>query len=198
MEKTAKRIGFEEALHLMYRRGGYSVLVKRTAKYEVPGKDGPTVLGVEAPKTLFPRGILHSSVVAHILVQKLALGVPHYRLEQHLEDQGVELGRGTMCRYVEEAGNALGATVAHAMWQDALANAAVISTDATPSTRRRRLPAGVRGSRTLLSGRAALIGSAPTRATRGSLAKEGDGAPSRLGERLVHAAAAAALPRDAR
>jgi transposase len=131
LEKTAKRIGFEEALHLMFRRGGYSVLVKRTAKYEVPGKDGPTVLGVEAPKTLFPRGILHSSVVAHILVQKFALGVPHYRLEQHLEDQGVELGRGTMCRYVEEAGNALGATVVHAMWQDALANAAVISTDAT-------------------------------------------------------------------
>jgi transposase len=131
LEKTAKRIGFEEALHLMYRRGGYSVLVKRTAKYEVPGKDGPTVLGVEAPKTLFPRGMLHSSVVAHILVQKFSLGVPHYRLEQHLEDQGVELGRGTMCRYVEEAGNALGATVVHAMWQDALANGSVISTDAT-------------------------------------------------------------------
>jgi transposase len=131
LEKTAKRIGFEEAQHLMFRRGGYSVLVKRTAKYEVPGKDGPTVLGVEAPKTLFPRGILHSSVVAHILVQKFSLGVPHYRLEQHLEDQGVELGRGMMCRYVEEAGNALGATVVHAMWQDALENGAVISTDAT-------------------------------------------------------------------
>jgi transposase len=131
LEKTAKRIGFEEGLHLMYRRGGYSVLVKRTAKYEVPGKDGPTVLGVETPKTLFPRGMLHSSVVAHILVQKFSLGVPHYRLEQHLEDQGVELGRGTMCRYVEEAGNALGATVVHAMWQDALANGSVISTDAT-------------------------------------------------------------------
>jgi transposase len=131
LEKTAKRIGFEEALHLMYRRGGYSVLVKRTAKYEVPGKDGLTVLGVEAPKTLFPRGMLHSSVVAHIVVQKFSLGVPHYRLEQHLQDQGVELGRGTMCRYVEEAGNALGSTIVHAMWQDALENGAVISTDAT-------------------------------------------------------------------
>jgi transposase len=115
----------------MFRRGGWSVLVKRTAKYEVPGKDGPTVLGVEAPKTLFPRGMLHSSVVAHVLVQKFSLGVPHYRLEQHLTDQGVALGRGTMCRYVEEAGNALGATVVHAMWQDAIENGAVISTDAT-------------------------------------------------------------------
>jgi transposase len=131
LEKTAKRIGFEQSLHLMHIRGGYSVLVKRTAKYEVPGKDGPTVLGVEAPKTLFPRGILHSSVVAHIVVQKFSLGVPHYRLEQHLQDQGVELGRGTMCRYVEEAGNALGATIVHAMWQDGLENGCVISTDAT-------------------------------------------------------------------
>jgi hypothetical protein len=52
LEKTANRIGFDEGLHLMYRRGGYSVLVKRTAKYEVRGKHGPTVLGVKAPKTL--------------------------------------------------------------------------------------------------------------------------------------------------
>jgi hypothetical protein len=33
LEKTAKRIGFEESLQLMFRRGGFSVLVKRTAKY---------------------------------------------------------------------------------------------------------------------------------------------------------------------
>lgn len=115
LEKQGRRIGFDEALHLMYRRGGFSVLVKRTAKYEVPGKDGPTVLGVETPKTLFRRGILHSSVVAYIIMQKFSLGVPHYRLEQHIGDQGVELDRSTMCRYVEEAGNTLGATIVHAM-----------------------------------------------------------------------------------
>ena len=131
LEKTAKRIGFEDALHLIRRRGGWSVLVKRTAKYEVEGKDGPTVLGVEAPRTLFPRAMLHSSVVAHLMVQKFALGVPHYRLEQHLKDEGVELSRVTMSRYVEEAGNALGATIVHAMWRDAIENASVISTDAT-------------------------------------------------------------------
>jgi transposase len=131
LEKTAKRIGFEDALHLIRRRGGWSVLVKRTAKYEVAGKDGPTVLGVEAPRTLFPRGMLHSSVVAHLMVQKFALGVPHYRLEQHLKDEGVELSRVTMSRYVEEAGNALGATIVHGMWRDAIENGSVISTDAT-------------------------------------------------------------------
>lgn len=131
LEKTAKRIGFEESLHLMHRRGGYAVLVKRTAKYEVPGKDGPRVLGVKAPKTLFPRGMLHSSVVAHIIVQKFALGVPHHRLEQHMKSQLCEIDRSTMCRYTEEAGNALGATIVAAMWKDAIDNAGVISTDAT-------------------------------------------------------------------
>jgi len=131
LEETAKHIGWDESPQLMYRRGGFAVLVKRTAKYEVPGKDGPTVLGVALPETLFPRGLLHSSVVAYILVQKFGLGVPHYRLEQHVLDQGVELDRGMMSRYVDEAGGSLGASVVHAMWQDAIQNAAVISTDAT-------------------------------------------------------------------
>jgi transposase len=131
LEQTAKHIGWDESPQLMYRRGGFAVLVKRTAKYEVIGKDGPTVLGVDLPETLFPRGLLHSSVVAYILVQKFGLGVPHYRLEQHLLDQGVELDRGMMSRYVDEAGGSLGASVVHAMWQDAIQNAAVISTDAT-------------------------------------------------------------------
>ena len=95
------------------------------------GVEGPTVVGVPQPKTLFPRGLLHSSVVAHILVQKFGLGVPHYRLEQHLEGQGLSLDRGMMSRYSDEAGGAFGATIVHAMWEDALATAAVISTDAT-------------------------------------------------------------------
>lgn len=133
MEKSCKRIGFDESLQLMYRRGGFSVLVKRTAKYEVPGKDGPTVLGVETPKTLFPRGLLHSSVVAFLIVQKFALGVPHHWLEQHIKDQEVELDRGTMCRYTDEAGGALGSTIVHALWQNAINNGCVISTDATSS-----------------------------------------------------------------
>jgi transposase len=131
LEKSGKRIGFENTLQLMYRRGGYAVLVRRVAKYEIAGKDGPTILGVPTPKTLFKRGLLHSSVVAHILAQKFSLGVPHYRLEQHLRDQSVELDRGTMCRYVEEAGSTIGATIVHAMWGDAIANGCVISTDAT-------------------------------------------------------------------
>lgn len=126
-----RRIGFEDSSQLMFRRGGFSVLVKRVAKYEVIHDGEATVETVPSPETLFPRALLHSSAIAHVITSKFALGVPHYRLEQDLANQGVQLDRGTMSRYVEHAGNVLGATIVHAMWQDALTNAQVISTDAT-------------------------------------------------------------------
>jgi len=131
LEKTGKRIGFEESRELMFRRGGFRVLVKRIAKYEVDSPYGKSVVGVPVPQQLFRRGLLHTSAVAHLITHKFSLGVPHYRLEQHLRDQCVDIDRSMMCRYVEEAGGALGATVVKAMWDDALKNAAVISTDAT-------------------------------------------------------------------
>jgi transposase len=129
--KGARLIDFEDSGQLMFRRGGFMVLVKRVARYEV-AKDGvKTALTVPTPVTLFPRGLLHASTVAHLITSKFGLGVPHYRLERDVADQGVPLDRGTMCRYMEQAGNTLGATVVHAMWRDAIANAQVISTDAT-------------------------------------------------------------------
>jgi transposase len=127
----ARRIGFEDSSQLMFQRGGFSVLVKRVAKYEVIGEAGPTVVTVPSPETLFPRGLLHASAVAHVIASKFALGVPHYRLEQELAAQGVQLDRGMMSRYVEHAGNTLGATIVEAMWRDALAHGCVLSTDAT-------------------------------------------------------------------
>jgi transposase len=126
-----RRIGFEDSQQLMFRRGGFAVLVKRVAKYEVIENDEATVVMVPSPETLFPRALLHTSAIAHVITSKFALGVPHYRLEQDLADQGVSLDRGTMSRYVEHAGSTLDATIVHAMWQDALTNAQVISTDAT-------------------------------------------------------------------
>jgi transposase len=126
-----RRIDFEDSRQLMFRRGGFAVLVKRVAKYEVIKDGEATVETVPSPETLFPRALLHTSAIAHIITSKFALGVPHYRLEKDLADQSVSLDRGTMSRYVEHAGSTLGATIVHAMWQDALANAQVISTDAT-------------------------------------------------------------------
>ena len=126
-----RRIGFEDSSQIMFRRGGYALLIKRVAKYEVIRDGEATVEATPSPPTLFPRALLHTSMIAHVLTSKFALGVPHYRLEQALADQGLDLDRSTMSRYVEHAGNALGATIVHAMWQHALAHAQVISTDAT-------------------------------------------------------------------
>ena len=124
-------IGFDESRELMRVRGGFRVLLKRVAKYEVPGPEGATVEAAPAPRRLFPRALCHTSVLAWIVVEKFALGVPHHRLEQHIEAEEESLDRGTMCRYAEDVGGTLGATIVHAMLEHARANCRVLSTDAT-------------------------------------------------------------------
>jgi transposase len=127
----ARLIRFEESAQLGFSRGGFYVVVKRVAQYEVVADGEPTVVAAPPPETLFPKALLHTSTVAHVVTSKFGLGVPHYRLERDLLDQGMRLDRGLMSRYVEHAGNTLGATVVAAMWRDAIANGQLISTDAT-------------------------------------------------------------------
>jgi transposase len=131
LAKTGKLIGYDESRQLLFERGGFKVLVKRTPKYEIEVAGKTTVLGMPAPKTLFARGLLHTSALAWLGVQKFSLGTPCYRLEQDLADQGLSLDRGTMCRNLEEVGSVLGATVVNAMMRDAIEHCAVLSTDAT-------------------------------------------------------------------
>jgi transposase len=127
----ARLIRFEDSNQIAFRRGGFFIVVKRVAQYEVVEESVATVVPAASPETLFPKALLHTSTVAHILTSKFALGVPHYRLERDLLDQGMHLDRGLMSRYVEHAGNTLGATIVAAMWRDAIANGQMISTDAT-------------------------------------------------------------------
>lgn len=131
LAEKGKFIGWEESRQLMFSRGGFKVLLKRQAKYEITIAGNETVLGVEAPKTVFPRSLLHTSAFAFFAVQKFALGVPHYRLEQHMCAQGESVDRSTMGRCMEQLGNTLGATIVRAMFNDAITNCSVLSTDAT-------------------------------------------------------------------
>jgi transposase len=126
-----KVIDFESSYELMYVRGGLQVLEKKIARYELVIAGEKTVLGVEAPKKLLRRSMLHTSLVAWLMTQKFGLGVPHYRLEQHMEAQGESVDRSTMCRNAEELGNVLGSTIVHAMFRDSIENCRVLSTDAT-------------------------------------------------------------------
>jgi len=127
----ARLIRFEDSAQLAFRRGGFYVVVKRVAQYEVVKESVATVAPAPQPETLFPKALLHTSTVAHVITSKFALGVPHYRLERDLLDQGMRLDRGLMSRYVEHAGNTLGATIVAAMWRSAIATGQMISTDAT-------------------------------------------------------------------
>ncbi len=126
------RAGFDVSYQLYRQRSSFAVLVKKTVKYLVTNAQGNAAeLSAAQPKAIVPRALLHSSAVADIIVRKFSRGEPLYRQEQHYAAEDASIDRGTMCRYVEEVGNALGSTVVHAMWQDAIRNAGVISTDAT-------------------------------------------------------------------
>jgi transposase len=145
LAEKGRLIRHESSFELMRVRGGLRVLEKRTAIYEIEVAGEKTVLSAEQPPRLFPRSLCHTSVYAWLAVEKFALGVPCYRLEQSLETEQESLDRGTMCRYLEELGSTLGATIVEAMFVDARDNCHVLSTDATgaaiqpePSTDGRR------------------------------------------------------------
>jgi transposase len=82
LERTGRRIGFEEARQLMYVRGGFRVLVRRVAKYEVELHGEPRALCQPSPPSLFPKALAHGSLIAHLAIQKFVLDVPHHRYEQ--------------------------------------------------------------------------------------------------------------------
>jgi transposase len=83
------------------------------------------------PAELLPRSLATPSLLAHLLTDKWCDGLPFHRQEDRAARTGTPLDRGTMCRWNEEVGATVGATVVEAMRQDALATAFCISTDAT-------------------------------------------------------------------
>lgn len=129
---TDEIIRFEESSKLGYRRGGHVRLVLARAVYKSACAAMPTTFPTAPmPPELFPRGLLAPSMIAHILVDKYGRGLPFYRQAEAFAESGVDLDRGTMCRYAEGVGNAVGATVIAAMAKDAIATAFCLSTDAT-------------------------------------------------------------------
>jgi len=131
LEGKYPRKGFDYSHQLYLKTAQFAVLVKKTVKYEVPTPQGTAELSAPQPLTLFKRGLLHTSTVADIMVRKFSRGEPLARQEKHFVTADSAIDRGTMSRYLEEAGNTFGSTVVEAMWKDAIAHAGVISTDAT-------------------------------------------------------------------
>lgn len=138
LEGTARRCGTEESLLVRWRRAGFVRLVLVRVKYdtaaEAPGstaESAPAVTIAPLPPRVIARSLATPSLLAHIAVQKFHYGMPLHRQEEQFEAIGFSLDRGTMSRWLEEIGGAVGATVVEAMRQETLATAFCIATDAT-------------------------------------------------------------------
>ena len=83
------------------------------------------------PPVILPRSIATASLIAHIITDKFCYGLPLYRQEERSAHLGFRIDRGSMSRWIEEVGMTAGATVIHAMREEALRSAFCIATDAT-------------------------------------------------------------------
>ena len=128
----AEAIGFEESYKIMYKRGGMRRLVIARVKYRAMNNRGETTIETaEMPKELLPRSLATPSLLARIATDKVCDGLPLFRIEDRSARDGFALDRGTMCRWLEEAGASLGATIVAAARHEAMRTAFCIATDAT-------------------------------------------------------------------
>ena len=131
-EGKAKRIGFEESCKIAWKRGGMRCLVIARVKYGTTDAQGESqVETTPVPPECFPRSLAAPSMLAHIAVEKFCDGLPLHRIEDRLGRDGIRLDRGTMCRWMEDLGATLGATIVAAAREDAFRTAFCIATDAT-------------------------------------------------------------------
>jgi transposase len=137
LEGKVPRIGFEESCKLMWRRAGHTRLVVARAKYRDAGSgeagvaEEPMLLTTPLPPQILPRSIGTPSLFAHTINEKLCFGMPFHRQADRMTYLGVPLDRSVMCRWAEELGATVGATVVHAMRNEAMRTAFCIATDAT-------------------------------------------------------------------
>jgi transposase/outer membrane murein-binding lipoprotein Lpp len=128
----AERIGFEQSYKLGWQRGGPRRVVIARVKYRTVDEQGvASFTTTPMPPQTFERSLAAPSMLAHVASDKHLVGVPLYRIEDRSRRDGTPLDRGTMCRWLEDAGSTAGATVVAAMRKEALATAFCLSTDAT-------------------------------------------------------------------
>ena len=131
-EKKAERIGHEESCKLAWKRGGLRRLVIARVKYRVFDSQGESsVETTPMPKQCFSRSLAAPSVLAHVITDKHCDGLPLFRIEDRFIRDGFGIDRGTLSRWLEDAGATAGATVIAAARKEALATAFCIATDAT-------------------------------------------------------------------
>ena len=96
-----------------------------------PRTAGAVIVTAPMPPRLIDRSYATPSLIAHIASDKFCDGLPLHRQEDRFARLDVPIDRGTMCRWLEEAGGIVGATIVEAMRKEALGSARCIATDAT-------------------------------------------------------------------
>jgi transposase len=96
-----------------------------------PRTAGAVIVTAPMPPRLIDRSYATPSLIAHIASDKFCDGLPLHRQEDRFARLGVPIDRGTMCRWLEEAGGIVGASIVDAMRKEALGSARCIATDAT-------------------------------------------------------------------
>jgi transposase len=142
----AVHIGFEESHKLGYKRGGAVCIVMARVKYKVPEEDG-SIVTASLLKEMMPRGLCAPSMMAKILVDKFADGLPFFRQEQRFLREGLPLDRSQMCRIAEDIGMTLGC-ITLAARDEAMTSAFCLGTDATGVSIQPTRLEGEKGGRT--------------------------------------------------
>lgn len=131
--------GEEVSSTVEYRPGSYvnvQVVRKKFSRKGGPvlNADGevekPGLVASEPPSKPIPKGLIGPAFLAHVIVSKFADHLPLHRLEGIFSRAGLDVARSTMCSWLE-ATALLAKVVVDAMWDDAIANAHLIATDAT-------------------------------------------------------------------
>lgn len=131
-EGKAERIGYEESSKLAWKRGGLRRLVVARVKYRATSASGQAEIETTPmPAESFPRSLAAPSLLAKIITDKLCDGLPLNRIEDRFARDGFPVDRGTMSRWVEDAGATAGATVVAAARKDAMSTAFCLAGDAT-------------------------------------------------------------------
>ena len=133
-EGLAEVVGSDDSTRMKRRRGCTICLVTKRLTYRTTKSEGSnetTLVTAAAPVEIIERSIGTASLYANIIVEKHDRAMPLYRQEERFEQEGVPLDRGTMSRWMNILGGTIGATVLHAMKEEAMRTALCLSTDAT-------------------------------------------------------------------
>jgi transposase len=130
----AEVVGSDDSTRMKRRRGCTICLVTKRLTYRTTKSEGSnetTLVTAAAPVEIIERSIGTASLYANIIVEKHDRAMPLYRQQERFEQEGVPLDRGTMSRWMNILGGTIGATVLHAMKEEAMRTALCLSTDAT-------------------------------------------------------------------